>query len=157
MRGFFYIFTFVFHPHFLPMEILTNPEVITKFESYAPPIREKLWMLRQLIIDTAAQNPGITRLHETLKWGEPSYLTKGGSTVRINSLKKSPGKYAMFFVCSTSLVENFRLIYGDSFTFEGKRALIFDLKDEVPGKELQHCINLALTYHKVKHLPMLGA
>ncbi len=41
--------------------------------------------------------------------------------------------------------------------FEGNRAVLFDVDTSIPVAELKHCISLALTYHKVKHLPLLGA
>ena len=37
------------------------------------------------------------------------------------------------------------------------RAIVFGETDEFPVDELKHCISLALTYHRVKHLPLLGA
>ena len=63
----------------------------------------------------------------------------------------------MFFHCRTSLVATFRELYMEKFTFEGDRAIVFHENDEIPIDELKHCISLALTYHRRKHLPMLGA
>ena len=53
----------------------------------------------------------------------------------------------MFFHCQSRLVESFRFLYPQTFTFEGKRALLFGLRDKIPEDELRHCIALALTYH----------
>ena len=36
------------------------------------------------------------------------------------------------------------------------RAIVFDETDELPVDELKYCILLALRYHRVKHLPLLG-
>ena len=33
---------------------------------------------------------------------------------------------------------------------------MFGETDELPVNELKHCISLALTYHRVKRLPLLG-
>ena len=63
----------------------------------------------------------------------------------------------MYFNCNTSLVDTFRELYGDVFMFEGNRAIVFGEADEIPVAELKHCISLALTYHRVKRLPLLGA
>ena len=95
-------------------------------------------------------------LAEKLKWNEPSYLVDGGSTVRISWLKSFPNHYGMFFHCKTSLIETFKEIYPQEFNYEGKRALIFSLDDELPEKELKHCVKLSLSYHALKHLPLLG-
>ena len=53
---------------------------------------------------------GVGPLTETLKWGQPSYLTQesgSGSTVRIDRLKKGDG-YAIYFHCQSGLVDEFR-------------------------------------------------
>ncbi len=140
-------------PH---VENIENIKVLEKFQSYPKDIRQKLMRLRQLILDVASKTGKIGDLEETLKWGEPSYLTHGGSTVRINWNETNPEKYAMYFNCNTKLVDTFKKIYSDKFNFEGNRAIVFHRKDKVPIKELKHCIALSLQYHKIKHLPMLG-
>jgi hypothetical protein len=53
-------------------------------------------------------------------------------------------------------VETFKRIFKNSLDFEGKRAIIFQLNEEIPKEELKYCIKAALMYHKVKHLPTLG-
>ncbi|MFS1513018.1 DUF1801 domain-containing protein [Chengkuizengella sp. SCS-71B] len=135
---------------------LENPEVAEVFNKYPETMRQKLMFLRKLVLDTASDLEEVNNIEETLKWGEPSYLTKSGSTIRMNLKKSNSDQYAMYFVCTTNLVETFRELYGESFKFEGNRAIIFDKNDEVPINELKHCISLALTYHRRKHLPMLG-
>ena len=99
----------------------------------------------------------ITDLEETLKWGEPSYLTKFGSTIRIDWKPSAPKHYAMYFHCQSKLVATFKEVYPHTFHYQGNRAIVLDIKAKLPEKELKHCITLALTYHKVKHLPLLGA
>ncbi len=132
------------------------------YDSYPDAVCEKLLFLRQLIFETASEN-AISDLDETLKWGEPSYLTKKGSTVRVAWKKSSPNEYGIFFNCKTTLVDTFKEIYHDQFKFEGNRAILFNIADnnsinngKIPIEELKHCIALSLTYHSIKHLPMLG-
>ncbi len=138
------------------MEIV-NPDVSRVFESYPESMRGKLLRLRKIVLETASETEGVDAVVETLKWGEPSYITKGGSTVRIGWKEKTPGQYAIYFNCNSSLVETFKAVYGEAFTFDGKRAIVFGVDDELPIAELKHCISLALTYHRVKRLPLLGA
>jgi hypothetical protein len=126
------------------------------FDSYPTGIRRKLLFLRQLIIETASEIGLVDELEETLKWGEPSYLTKNGSTVRIAWKESTPGQYAMYFHCKTKLVDTFNEIYPDTFTFDGNRAIVFDENDDIPIEELKHCIKLSLKYHDIKHLNLLG-
>lgn len=106
--------------------------------------------LRQLVLDVAAETQGVGPLEETLKWGQPSYLTAksgSGSTIRIDRIKSRDGGYAMYFNCQSTLVDSFREMYRSELRFEGNRSIVFDAKDEVAVEPLSHCISLALTYH----------
>ena len=140
----------------MDMSKIDNLAVAQVFDSYPEDMRKKMLCLRQLVLDAASETDGVNGLEETLKWGEPSYLTKGGSTVRIDWKVRAPDQYAMYFNCNTPLIETFKEIYGDTFTFEGKRAVVFGETDELPVSQLKHCVSTALTYHRVKHLPFLG-
>ena len=138
------------------IRINTTPEVALVFNKYPPSVNKKLLALRDLIIETATETEGVTQLVETLKWGEPSYLTKSGSTIRIDWKSKSPNQYAIYFQCQSRLIETFRTLFNKVFSFEGNRAIVFQLTDKLPAEILKHCIKAALTYHKVKHMPTLG-
>jgi hypothetical protein len=139
------------------MKLTSNPAVKTVFENYPTQVKSQMNYLRQLVLSTAEELEAVQQLEETLKWGEPSYLTKTGSTVRMDWKAKKPEQFALYFKCTSQLVPTFRTLYGDLFTFEGNRALVFGLEEKIPEKEVKHCIALALQYHKLKHLPLLGA
>ena len=138
------------------LNVISDKEVDLVFKKYPEAVQGKLLHLRDLILETAKDIDTIHEIEETLKWGEPSYLTKIGSTIRIDWKEKTPGQYAIYFKCTSKLVPNFRTLYPDKFNFEGTRAIIFRLDEKVPEIELKKCIAAALTYHKVKQLPMLG-
>lgn len=138
------------------LQVQTNPSVEAVFSKYPDSVREKILNLRSLILEAADENKDITELEETLKWGEPSYLVKKGSTIRIDWKEKQPDQYAMYFQCTSRLVPTFRMMYEDLFSFEGNRAIIFQMQDKLPEQALKRCITAGLTYHRVKHLPMLG-
>ncbi len=138
------------------MNQFNDKAVENVFKSYPQEIREKLLLLRQLVIETAAETESITSLEETLKWGEPSYLTKSGSTIRMDWKKSKPNQYALYFNCKTKLIDTFKERYKNEFKYEGNRAIVFNKHDKIPINELKHCILLSLTYHQRKHLPMLG-
>lgn len=130
-----------------------EPAVAEVFESYPPTIRAKAMVLRQLILETAAVTEGVGPIRETLKWGEPAYLTaasKSGITIRIGWKSATPDRYALYFNCQTNLVDTFRTQFADAFTFEGNRAIIFDESETVPTDALAFCIAAALTYHRTK-------
>ena len=129
------------------------------FDAYPKRIRLKLMFLRRLIFDVAARTAGVGELEETLKWGQPSYLTtqsKSGSLIRIDRVKSRAGTYAMYFHCQTTLVDTFKELYHDKFRFEGNRSLLFNENDKIPVAELSHCIALALTYHLDKKSQKAG-
>jgi len=139
------------------MELIKDPEVDKVFDNYPKIMRSKMMRLRKFILEVAASTDGIEQLEETLKLGEPSYLTKKGSMIRMDWKTKQPDQYAMYFKCTSWLVPVFMKMYGDILNFEGNRAIIFSIKDKIPSKVIKQCIKRALTYHKVKHLPLLGA
>jgi hypothetical protein len=131
----------------------TQSSVAEKFSSYAPATRNKLLALRELIFDVAQGMPEVGPLEETLKWGQPAYLTRAtgsGSLIRVDEVKAVQGRYAMFFHCQTTLVDSFKETYRSVFKFEKNRALLFDANDAVPVDALCHCIAMALTYHHSK-------
>lgn len=129
---------------------IESPEVAAVFDTYPKEIKSKLMFLRQLILDVASRTTGVGELEETLKWGQPSYLTtqtKSGSLIRIDQIKSQEGTYAMYFHCQTTLVDTFKEMYRSRFEFGGNRSIIFRVQDKVPVKELSHCVSMALTYH----------
>lgn len=138
------------------LEIKTNPEVKLIFANYPDGVRDKMLALRELVFETAKEVDEITKLEETLRWGEPSYLTTNGSTLRMDWKPKMPNQYALYFKCTSRLVETFKMIFKNDFVFDGKRAIVFQLEDDISKNELKKCIKAALVYHKVKHLPTLG-
>ena len=131
----------------------SDPAVSAVFSSYPKPINAKLLALRRLIFDTAKMTEGVGRLEETLKWGQPSYLTpetKSGSTIRIDQIKSAGNQYAIYFHCQTDLVETFRELYPSEFSYEGNRCILLDAAEKLPEPALRHCVALALTYHLKK-------
>ena len=77
------------------MSKIDNPEVARVFDGYPEPMRKKMMRLRQLVLDTASETEGVDAPEETLKWGEPSYLTKDGSTIRMDWKARASDRYAM--------------------------------------------------------------
>lgn len=127
-----------------------DARVAAVFGAYPPRERARLLALREMMFGVAAATPGVGALTETLKWGQPSYVTAetgSGSTVRIDRLKGAAGGTAVYFHCRSGLVGRFRELYPDVFGFEGERAILLGPKDRVPERELRHCIALALTHH----------
>ncbi len=138
------------------LQITTDPGVEKIFNNYPAGVYKKMMRLRKLVLETANEIAEIESITETLKWNEPSFIVKKGSTLRIDWKKKEPEQYAMYFKCTSKLVPTFQLVFGKIFTYEGNRAIIFEIKEKIPVPELKKCIKACLTYHQVKQLPMLG-
>ena len=130
-----------------------STSVAEVFDAYPAAMRRKLLALRELIFETAADTDGVGALEETLKWGEPAYLTtetKSGSTIRIDWKKSNPTQIALYFNCNTTLVESFRKRFPDELDFEGNRAIVLAESAPIPTEALESCIAAALTYHRRK-------
>lgn len=133
-------------------------DVAAVFAAYPPPVRAKLKALRELIFRTAAHTERAGRLEETLKWGQASYLTRNpatGTTIRIDAITGRPCEYALYVHCQTTLIDTFRTRFGNELRYEGNRAVVFSVDEEVPVEILRTCIALALTY-RLKNRPPDG-
>ncbi|HTO53661.1 MAG TPA: DUF1801 domain-containing protein [Myxococcota bacterium] len=134
------------------MKRFRDPEVAAVFAGYPAAPRKKLLALRELIFTTAARTKGVGPLEESLRWGEPAYLTsetKSGSTIRIDWKPKRPDEIAIYFHCRSGLVGTFRRLYP-KLRFEGNRALVFGAGERLPAAEVSRCVALALTHHQRK-------
>lgn len=135
---------------------MEDEKVKQKIESYPDKARTFASEIRSLIY-AAAEHEGIYPIEESLKWGEPSFKAPSGSPIRMDWKPNNPDIFFVFFNCNTTLVETFREIYGSELKFEGKRAIVLDISQKIPKSVLRHCLSLALRYHKIKKLPLLGA
>lgn len=129
-----------------------NQDVLTLIDSYPQELRTALLRLRALIVETASGNAAIGDLEETLKWGQPSYLTvrpRTGTTIRIDQDKSAAGDVALFVNCQSTLVSDWRGLFPE-LTFGGDRSVHFRLDAPLPENELRQMITMALTYHRKK-------
>ena len=130
---------------------IENAAVAAAFDAFAPVQRKTLLALRDIILETAASNPRIGDLDESLKWAEPAYRPvrpRTGSKVRLGLSPATPSGCAIFVNCKTSLLASYRDLYPDLFGFEGERALVLPAGAPIPARAVGHCISLALTYHR---------
>lgn len=125
-----------------------DPDVKATFASFPASARTGLLALRRLIFETAAATPCVGALDETLKWGQPAYLTpetKSGSTIRLGVPKQ--GGFAIYTHCQTTILSDFRGMFPDGFVYEGNRGIHFKDSEALPLDELRLLIRSALTYH----------
>lgn len=130
------------------MRPVKNPDVLNRYENYEEKYRTLLLKIRELIFDTAEKMYGADSITEELKWNQPSYAVKDGSPVRLDIFDEN--NIGIFFNCRTTLVENFRLQFGDLFSYSKNRAIILNIQEDIPVNELTVCIKTALSYHKIK-------
>lgn len=111
-----------------------------------------LLALRNLILDVAESNKDIGEIIETVKWGQPAFLTrlpKTGTTVRIDCDPSGNGGVALFVSCQSSLVSEWRGLFPH-LTYSGDRGVHFPMGRELPRDELRQMVTMALTYHRRK-------
>jgi len=126
-------------------------EVAAAFARFPAAVRARLEEVRALIYGLAADT-GAGPLTETLKWGEPAYLTEAsgsGSTIRLGRVRGEHGA-AVLFNCQTTLVAGMRDQFAREFRFSGNRALLIDETQPLPEAALAICLSRALTYHRDK-------
>jgi hypothetical protein len=139
---------------------MMSAEFSHAISGYSPRVKLRLEALRHLVLDMAAKTDGVGRIEETLKWNQPSFLTSetgSGSSIRIDGIRGELEKYAIYFHCQSGLIDLFKERYGKALTYEGNRALIFNVNQELPTEIVGHCISLALTHHLRKKSANLSA
>lgn len=125
-----------------------NEQVKRVFDAFSRQQRTPLLKIREWIFQQASRSSRIGRIEETLKWGEPSYLTpesRSGSTIRLGVYDDE--HIALYFNCQTSLVEDFRTRYGHMLAFAKNRAVVIKSETPLPEAEIRACIDSALLYH----------
>ncbi len=140
-------------------KLSSNPDVAAAYRNYPAPLRKGLLSLREMLFETAAQTDGVGTLLETLRWGTPSYLTpetKSGTTIRLGVEAKTAERFGLYVPCQTTLVADYKQLYGKTFSYNGKRGLLFNPEETLPLEELRHCIALGLTYHRNKQQRAAG-
>ena len=128
------------------------PNVARVLDACPPAARAHLKRLRALILSTAAGLPETGWITETLKWGQPAYLTertKSGTTIRLG-WDEAGARLSLFVHCQTTLVDEWRAHYSDQLTLVSTREISIPTNSPLPEAPLKHCVAMALTYHSRK-------
>jgi hypothetical protein len=131
--------------------VFANDALAQVFAGFEPPARRALLVLRGTVLEIGAAMDGGQLPEESLKWGQPAYrraTRTEGTTIRIDALRDVPGGYAMFLHCQTTLVEDLRALYPESFSFLGDRGLMMRVGEPVDQDALRHAISMAFTYRR---------
>ncbi|CUH64662.1 hypothetical protein TG4357_01420 [Thalassovita gelatinovora] len=130
------------------MPDFSDAAVKAAFGAFAPEARRGLIGLRQLIFETAADLPEVGTVEETLRWGQPAYLTpvrKSGSTLRLGVPKS--GGFALYAHCQTTIISAFAAAFPGQDRIEGNRAVLFEDASQIDPDRHTLLIRHALTYH----------
>lgn len=128
------------------------PTALTKtIAPWPASVQSHFHTIRATILSAAADTPVVGPITETLKWGQPSWLTevsRSGTTIRVAWSDRRPDQIGIYVHCQTTLVATMRDLYPDAFTFEGNRALLSPLSAPLPSEPLDHFIRMAQSYHR---------
>lgn len=109
--------------------------------------RAGLLALRDLILETAKTLPDIGPVEEALRWGQPSYISREGTPLRLGVPKSA--RFGLFVHCQSRVIPNYLERYPAWDRIEGTRAVLFDRPDQIEPLRHGWLIRHALTY-KVK-------
>lgn len=131
----------------MPPPPFADDAVTAAFDAFPRAVRQNLLDLRAMIFDVAAATPGVGVLHETLKWGQPAYLTpesRSGSTIRLAAPRQ--GGFALHVHCQTTIIADARTHFPDAFDWIGTRGVQFAEGGPALEAPLRLLIRSALTY-----------
>jgi hypothetical protein len=129
-----------------------NPEIKKVYERFPKEMKTKVLEVREIIFEVGKNNEKITKITETLKWGEPTYQrdrSKYGSPIKINYKKTMENHFSISVISSTNLIQKIKELYPKAFEFNGDREIIINANKKLPKNEIYKFIELALT-HKFK-------
>lgn len=124
-----------------------SPDAARCFALNDPEARKGLLTLRALIFSTAEQLPQIGRLEETLRWGQPAYLTpdtKAGTTLRLGPHKAA--RFALFVPCQSRVIPDYIAAFPAWDRIDGTRAVLFERAEDVEPLRHGWLIRHALSY-----------
>lgn len=123
-------------------------DVAQAFDAFPRESREGLLRLRDRILEWADRNLEKGDLSEELRWGQPAYLTKKGSTLRLGLPKQ--GGFAIYAHCQSTIIGDFADQFAADFEIEGNRAVVFRNPALADDPRIDSLIRHALTYHQSK-------
>ncbi|WP_417834380.1 DUF1801 domain-containing protein [Thalassospira xiamenensis] len=116
-------------------------DLSTKFACYPDDARSALMTIRGWIFELAANIP-IGMITETLKWGEPAWVTPSGSgtTIRADWKPKAPDRIAIYVNCQTDLIDRVRSHFDGVLECQGNGRSCLRWIARFPKKQLKPCL-----------------
>lgn len=125
-----------------PQPAFEDDAVQAVYKAYPQAQAERMLTLRRWVFESADELGLVVT--EALRWGEPAYLCKQGTTLRMDA--KSEGACSLYVHCQTDLVAQFWERHGDILELIGTREVRLPMHTPLPEHALRDCITLALTY-----------
>lgn len=124
-----------------------SPDVQAAVDAASPEARQGMLKLRELILSIGNDLPEIGTLTETLRWGQPAYITsrRAGASLRLGIPKT--GGFALYTHCQTSLIADFAAAFTNMDSVEGTRAIHFTNASQIDPIRHGMLIKSILTYH----------
>lgn len=124
-----------------------TPDVKAAFDAVPKDARDGMLALRKLIFEVAAELPVVGRVTETLRWGQPAYVTskRAGASLRLGVPKT--GGFALYTHCQTSLIADFATAFPNMDKIEGSRAIHFTDAAQIDPARHGMLVKAVLTYH----------
>ena len=109
------------------------------FATISEPERGHLLALRAHILKTAVGLDDVGTVEEVLRWGQPSYIAKRGTALRLAAVKG--GGYGIYTHCQSGVIARFAASTprSDQFEIEGNRAVRFE-RDTPPDLDALHSL-----------------
>lgn len=124
---------------------MMDPRVEALLDAADPDIAAGITRLRRMIYEVAASDPKIGPVQETVKWGQPAYLARKGTTLRLGQPKG--GGFGLYVHCQSRVIPEFRDLFPDHDRFDGTRGVVFRAADEICSERHGWLIHRALGYH----------
>lgn len=124
-------------------------EVQRVFDACTVQNRTGLLRLRSLIFACASDHPQIGSVVESLRWGQPAYLTPAtGAACSLRIGAQRDDGFGLFVHCKTDLIATFLAGPGAGQRSAGKRAILFRDVADIQAAPIGMLIAGALTYHQ---------
>ena len=130
---------------------IPDQEVSDVFAALQAEHREGLLELRALILDVA-EEVGAAPVHESLKWGQPSYRSvrpRESTPIRLGSNASDTRHFGLFFHCRSTVLLDFQSSFPTEFRYDGNRGILFQPGEDLQTDKLRLCIGHALRYRGV--------
>lgn len=121
-------------------------DVAAVLADYPQHVREQVLDLRELLLRIAGDDPRIGAVTETLKWGQPAYVTPTGTTVRFAPARSRSDAVGVYTSCQTPLVAEFEEAHGDLFEYDGVRGIHVQCGSGEGMDALGEHLRAAMTY-----------